>query len=233
MTSLVRALVLFVAVLAAPVAFPAEPAPAVPAAPAGLSDSELAAGLKSALGSALENALGKLTQSGGLKLSPPPALAKIEAAVGKTNPAEAGGVSSALSSVAAKLSPQMADLLRESFKNVKIEDAKAVLSGGPDAGTQFLRKAMGATLREKLLPLVKEATASAGVAAKAKDMLSAAGPLAALGGNKGIADLDGYVCDQVINKSFQLLAKEEAALRANPALLTQPLAQKAFALFKK
>ncbi|HEY9250308.1 MAG TPA: DUF4197 family protein, partial [Rariglobus sp.] len=65
-------------------------------------------------------------------------------------------------------------------------------------------------------------------------MLGEAGPFAALGGGKAAADLDGYVCDQVIAQSFALMAKQEAAVRANPALLTNsPLAQKVFALFKK
>jgi hypothetical protein len=49
-----------------------------------------------------------------------------------------------------------------------------------------------------------------------------------------VNDLDGYLCDQVLAQSFALMAKQEAAVRANPALLKDsPLAQKVFAAFKK
>ena len=65
-------------------------------------------------------------------------------------------------------------------------------------------------------------------------MLALAGPLAGFGGNKAVSDLDGYVCDQLLEQSFALIAKQETAVRANPALLTNnPLAQSVFSLFKK
>jgi len=214
----------------APVALSAETS-LVSSLLSGLSSSQMAEGLKSGLGSALEGALGKLTQPDALQVSPPSALAKLEAATG--NAGAAGSLSSTLSAVAAKVAPQTADFLRDAFKDVKIEDAKAVLSGGADAGTQYLRKTMGPAVREKLLPVVKEAMASAGVADKAKSLLASAGPFAALAGGKSLSDIDGYVCDQVMDKSFQLMAKEEAAIRANPALLKNPLAEKVFSLIKK
>ncbi len=204
--------------------------PAVPEA-SGLSGVELSDGLKAGLGSALESALGKLIKPDGFKVSPPKVLATLEKNAGQSD--DSGGLSASLSAAAAKIAPQAATLMRDVFKNVKIDDAKAVLTGGPGAGTAFLRKSMEAPLREKLLPLVKDATASAGVAAKAKELLAAAGPFAAMGGSKAAADIDGYLCDQVISKSFQLLGKEEASIRANPSLLSNPLAQKIFTLFKK
>lgn len=206
--------------------------PVVTTLPAGLSVAQLSEGLKSGLGSILEQAL-----SGGesIEVQAPSALSRIQAALSKSGKTEsAASFSDALAGAVAKVSPEAADLMQSALKDVKIEDAQAVLSGGPDAGTQYFKKNAGPALREKLLPLVKQATASSGLAASAKEMLGAAGPLAALGGNKAIADLDGYVTDQVLDQSFALMAKQEAAVRANPSLLTgSPLAQKVFALFKK
>ena len=231
MNSFIRPLVLCVAVMIFPVVSRAQVSmPAVPAA-TGLSGVELSDGLKAGLGSALESGLGKLIKPDGLKVSPPKVLATLEKNAGQSD--ASGGLSAALSAAAAKIAPQAATLMRDVFKNVKIDDAKAVLAGGPGAGTAFLRKSMEAPLREKLLPLVKEATASSGVAAKAKELLAAAGPFAAMGGSKAAADIDGYLCDQVIGTSFQFLGKEEAAMRANPFLLKNPLAQKVFGLFEK
>jgi hypothetical protein len=128
----------------------------------------------------------------------------------------------------------VAGLLKSDLTAIKPDDAPGVLSGGPDAATKFLQQKYGPTLKEKLLPLVKQATATSSTVAKAKEMLAVAGPFAGLAGNKAVNDLDGYLCDQVLAQSFALMAKQEAAVRANPALLKDsPLAQKVFAAFKK
>ncbi len=233
MNPLIRSFLFGAVVLMAPIAYSADTS--LPASLlAGVSDADLSAGLKSGLGSALESAMSKLTQPGALKVSPPPALAKIEAAAESAGQAGAtGDLSSSVSAAVAKIAPQAADLMKSAFKDVKITDAKAALLNAPGGGTQYFRKVMTPALHDKLLPLVKEAVASAGVTDKAKSLLASAGSLASLAGGKSLADIDTYVCDQVINKSFQLMAKEEAAIRANPSLLTNPLAEKVFSLIKK
>lgn len=196
-----------------------------------LSSSDLAAGLKSGLGTALETALTKMVQPGALKISAPKALAKIEAA--SAGGGQADGMSAALNAAVAKVAPKAAELMRTTFKDVKIADAKTALLNAPAGGTQYLQKTMGPVLREKLMPLVNEAVAAAGVEARAKALLATAGPLASFAGGKSLADINGYVCDQVISKSFQFMSKEESVLRANPTLLNNALAEKVFSLIKK
>jgi hypothetical protein len=220
-----------VGLFAAPAA-PAAPVTPVPVVPGGFSAQQLADGLRAGLGSVISQSLG----SGTLNVTPPPALAKIQAALSKTgNTATSAGFEEALKAAVAQLSPQVAGLLKSDLTAIKPDEAPAVLSGGPDAATKFLQQKYGPVLKEKLLPLVKQATAASNTAAKAKEMLAAAGPLlAGFAGNKAVTGLDDYLCDQVLAQSFALLAKQEAAVRANPALLKDsPLAQKVFAAFKK
>ncbi len=226
MNYLLRSVFICSALLAAPFALHAQVAPAT-----ALSNQQLSDGLKAGLASIVTQALGQ----GAVSVSVPPALAKVQTALGKTgNAAKATGFGGAFSAAVAQVAPQAMGLLQSSIKDIKVDDPKAVLSGGADAGTQYLKKAMGPSVREKLLPLVKQATASSGLAVKAKDMLALAGPLAGLGGNKAVSDLDGYLCDQVIEQSFALMGKQEAAVRANPALVTDSaLGQKVFSMFKK
>jgi hypothetical protein len=230
MKILIRSVLLGLAMLIAPIALRAEVAPAA-AAPATFSSQQLADGLKSGLGTIIAQALNQ----GNLNVTAPSALAKVETVLGKTDgPDKTAGFSEAFSAVVAQVAPQASSLLQATVKDLKVDDAKPMLAGGSDAATQYLKKAIGPAVREKLLPLVKQATASSGLAAKARDMLAAAGPLAGFGGGKAVSDLDGYLCDQVIAQSFALIGKQEAAVRANPALLTNsPLAQQVFALFKK
>lgn len=229
-------LLLVSALLLAPLVLSgAEPATAPTATPsaaaAALSPAQLTEGLRTGLGSIISQALSE----GNLSVAAPSALAKVQAALGKTGNAEtAKSFSDALSAAVTALAPQVSGLMQSSATGLKIEDPKAVLAGSSDAATQLLKKSAGPALREKLLPLVKQATASSGLATKAKDMLALAGPFASLGGGKAVSDLDGYVCDQVIAQGFALMAKKEAEVRANPSLLTNnALAQKVFAAFKK
>ena len=236
MNLILRPFLFCAAAAIAPVAFAADttattPTTSAASALAAFSNSDLAASLKDGLGSALETTLGKLVQPGALSVKPPSALAKLEAAAGSSG--QADSMTSSLNAAVAKVAPQAAELMRTTFKDVKIEDAKAALLKAPAGGTQYLQKAMGPALREKLLPVVKQAVSAAGVEEKAKALLASAGPFASLAGGKSLADIDGYVCDQVINQSFKLMSVEEANIRANPSLLTNPLAQKVFSLIKK
>jgi hypothetical protein len=226
----------YVAAAMTPFAFAADTTATPPASTAAtaleaFSSSDLATGLKSGLGTMLETALAKMVQPGALKISAPKALAKIEAA--SAGAGQADGMTAALNAAVAKVAPQAAELMRTAFKDVTIADAKTALLKAPAGGTQYLQKTMGPALREKLMPLVKEAISSAGVEEKTKTLLATAGPLASLAGGKSLADINGYVCDQVISKGFQFMSKEEAVMRANPSLLKNPLAEKIFSLIKK
>ena len=97
----------------------------------------------------------------------------------------------------------------------------------------MLRSVAEPVLRAKLMPLVSQAIAANGSAAKIKELAGKAGPFAAMLGVPGAADLENYVLSQVIETSFGYLAKGEAAVRANPAALKDKFAAKIFAIGKK
>jgi hypothetical protein len=231
MKPLLATLLVGSSLLLAPVGMQAQSTPATLPAGGVMSAEKVTEGFKSAFTSIVTQAL----QGTELDVTPPPALAKIMQAVNKTGNGElTSGFSAALGEVAAKLSPELAGLIQSQIADAKVADAKSLVMSGSTAGTQYLMKATGPKLREKLLPLVKQATAAAGVGEKARAMLAAAGPLAGLAGGKAIADLDGYVTDQLIDKSFALIAAQELAVRAKPSLLKDnELAQKVFTMFKK
>ena len=49
-------------------------------------------------------------------------------------------------------------LLVNAVKNMSVQDAKAILGGGPDAATQYFRRTTSAPLTDKFLPIVAKAT---------------------------------------------------------------------------
>ncbi len=232
MKSPLRPLLFVSAVVFAPLALVAQTSPAAPATTVpALSPQQLNEGFRTGFNTIVTQAL----VPGAIKVSTPPLLANSGPILAKANKTEVlTDFNSALSETVGKVVPKAVDLIKTALKDVKIEDAKILLSGAPDAGTQFLRKAVGASVREALLPLVKQTTAATDLVAKAKTVLETMEPRGVKGGTRMIADLEDYVCNQVIAQSFKLIAQKEAAVRANPALLTgNVLAQKVFALYKK
>ena len=95
------------------------------------------------------------------------------------------------------------------------------------------RKTAEANLRTKLLPFVSQAISANGTAAKAKDLLAKAGPMAAMMGVPSTADLENHVLNQVLESTFGYLAKHESAARANPSVFKDKLATKVFGLGRK
>ena len=122
---------------------------------------------------------------------------------------------------------------KESLKALALTDVSGLAGGAPDSATKMLRSVAEPVLRTKLMPLVSQAVAANGSAAKIKELSGKAGPLAAMLGVPGAADLENYVLSQVIETSFGYLAKGEAAVRANPAVLKDKRAAQIFAIGKK
>jgi hypothetical protein len=215
----------------APVGVQAQLTPALLQAGDGMSAEKLTEGFKSAFDTIITQALHDTE----LDVSAPSALTKIMQALNKTGKGDlTSGFTTALAEATAKISPELAGLIQSELTGAKVADAKSLLMSGSTAGTQYLMKVTAPKLREKLLPLVKQATAAAGVGDKARAMIAAAGPLAGLAGGKAIIDLDSYVTDQLIDQSFSLIAAQELAVRAKPSLLKDnELAQKLFTMFRK
>lgn len=200
----------------------------------GLTSAQLLSGLKSGLGTALDLSTGELAKPGAFQMPVPPSMAKLESAVKKLN--QTGLLDSfkaSLNQSAASVAPQTTAAMKESVGALTLDDAAALTGGGSDAATKLLRKAAEPVLRAKLMPLVAQAIASNGSAAKAKELATKAGPMAAMLGVPSAGDLEGYVFTQLLDTSFAYLAKQEAALRANPGAMKDKFAALVFGAAKK
>ncbi|MDF3056848.1 MAG: hypothetical protein K0R17_1063 [Rariglobus sp.] len=232
MIPLLRPFLLVSTVVFAPLATIAQTSPAAPAAtqPA-LSTAQMNEGLKTGLNFIVTQAL----VPGSIKVPPSPSLAKAGESLKKLNKE---GVyepfNRAFADTVAKVTPKAFELIKNALKDVKIEDAKTVLAGGPDAGTKFLQKAIGSSVNDALLPIVRQSITATGLTVKGREVFDEIEPQGVKGSARAISDFDYYICKQVIAQSFKLIAAQEAAVRANPALMkTNALAQKVFTEFKK
>lgn len=235
------ATLLMIALLGSALAQAAEPvktgAPAMSEAAlkaAGLTPAQLLAGTKTGLGTLVEQASAELAKPGAVQVAPPSSMAKLVGLAQKLNQSGAiDGFKASLTAAAASVMPQTTAVLKESLAGIKLDDAMALTSGAPDSATKLLRKAAEPALRAKVMPLVAQAIAANGTAAKAKELAAKAGPMAAMLGVPNAADLESYVFSQVLDTSFGYLAKGEAAVRANPGQLKDAIAAKVFSLGKK
>ena len=122
--------------------------------------------------------------------------------------------------------PEARKLLVDAVKKMSVKDAKAVLTGGDTAATEYFRRTSNTALHDRFLPIVKTATERVGVAQRYRDF---ARPAAALGLIKTEhADLDEYVTLKALDGLYFMLAEEEKKIRKDPVGTGSAILRKVF-----
>jgi len=218
---------------------------------AALSSSQVAGGLKDALGNGLQHAVASLGHDGGfltniaVKIPVPQKLQTVEKtlrAVGQGKLVD--DFVATMTHAAEQAVPQAASVFGDAVKQMSIDDAKAVLTGPNDSATQFFRRTTQTNLYTKFYPIVQQATAKAGVTSSYKTMLakvnssggSFGGTLSGLE-NKYLGadalDVDAYVTKGALDGLFKMVADEEKNIRQNPVARTTDLMKQVFGAVTK
>jgi hypothetical protein len=213
--------------------------PTADAVASALTDDEVIRGLKEALGKGAQQAVAKLGKDGGflndvnVKIPLPDELKKVEKLLRTLKQDKyADEFVTTMNHAAERAVPEAAGLLKDTIQQMSLEDARAILKGPDDAATQYFRKNNEAKLKERFLPIVKQATDQAGVTSAYKKLLDKAGPAAGLLG-KQATDVDGYVTGKAMDGLFKMIAAEEKAIRQNPVARTTDLLKKVFGALGK
>ncbi|MBI5518428.1 MAG: DUF4197 domain-containing protein [Desulfovibrio sp.] len=203
------------------------------AVPAGMSDADIAKGLKEALAKGVSTSIASLGKTDGyfanqaVKILLPEQLQKIETPLRLAGQGKLiDDLVLAMNRAAEQAVPQAANILGDSIKNMSVGDAKGILTGPDDAATQYFRKSSGSKIAELMQPIISKATDSVGVAKAYKKLT--ANPLAASAAQAYGLDLDSYVNAKAQDGLFTLIAKEEKDIRTNPAERTTSLLKKVF-----
>lgn len=117
-------------------------------------------------------------------------------------------------------------ILVNAVKNMSFDDARAILSGGDDAATQYFRRTTSSDLTTKFLPVVKQATAKVQLADKYNQYAGKAAKMGLL--DKKDADLDQYVTQKALDGLFLMVAEQEKAIRKDPVSTGSALLKKLF-----
>jgi len=224
--------------------------PASGSALSALSSDQVTGGLKEALGNGLQHAIAELGHDGGfltnlnVKIPLPEKLQTVEKTLRALKQDKlADDFVATMNHAAEQAVPQAASVFGEAVKQMTMDDAKAILTGPPDAATQFFRRATQTNLYARFLPIVQKATAATGVTSAYKNMTSKVNGGGALGGTFGglannylgtdALDVDAYITNKALDGLFKMVADEEKRIRENPVARTTDLMQKVFGAVEK
>jgi hypothetical protein len=135
----------------------------------------------------------------------------------------------AMNRAAEAAAPQAQGLVLDAVHKMTVNDAKAILTGGDNAATDYFRKATESQLAETLLPVVKSVTEKSDLA---RSYNALAGTLAKFGVNSEQGTIESYVNKKALNGIYVRIGEEERSLRANPTQYTGSLLGKVFGLLK-
>jgi hypothetical protein len=117
------------------------------------------------------------------------------------------------------------------IKSMSVQDAKGIISGGQDSGTQFFKSKTSDTLRAKFLPIVKKATEKVGLAQKYNDLAGKGAKMGLIKGDQ--ANVEGFVTQKALDGLFLMMADEEKAIRADPVGKGTDIVKKVFGALGK
>ena len=205
---------------------------------ADLSNRDAVSGLKDALTQGSAAAIGKLGLENGflgndkVKIPLPDALRKVESGLRLLGmQRQADELVTAMNRAAEQAVPEAKALLAGAIKNMSVQDAKGILTGGETAATDYFRKTTSDQLTQKFLPIVTKATSKVGLAEKYNN-------LAGKGAHLGLVDakqakIEDYVTQKALDGLFLMIAEQEKAIRKDPVGAATGMAQKVFGLLRK
>ena len=211
---------------------------ALPAVPVSaqldaLSSKDAAGGLRAALSQGIGTAVAQLGANNGFLDDPkvaiplPPALDKADRAlrmVGMSGQADELRVT--MNHAAEQAVAQAKPVFEQALRHMTLTDAKAILTGGDDAGTQYFRRTTSAQLSGRFRPIVAATTAKLKLASQYDEVAGRAAQFGLI--SSADANLDDYVTARALDGLFSRIADEERAIRKDPLGQANSLIRKAF-----
>ena len=210
-------------------------APAIAATPTleALTSKDATSGLRAALSQGIETAVTQLGAHNGFLNDPkvaiplPPALLKADRALRMVGMGkDADNLRAAMNHAAEAAVAEARPVFKEALQRMTVADAKAILTGGEDAGTQYFRKATSTQLTGKFKPIVARETAKLKLATQYDQYAGKAASMGLMSAQD--ANLNDYVTAKALDGLFSRVADEERAIRKDPLGQTSSIIKKVF-----
>ena len=198
-----------------------------------LTSRDAAGGLRAALSQGIDTAVAQLGTRDGFLNDPkvsiplPPALEKADRALRMVGMGgDADELKAAMNHAAEAAVADAKPVFKRALQHMTLEDAKRILTGGDDAGTQYFRNATSAELSAQFKPVVARETAKLKLASRYDEYAGKAGSLGLIPAQD--ANLNDYVTAKALDGLFSRIADEERAIRKDPLGQASSLIKKVF-----
>lgn len=198
-----------------------------------LSNRDVVSGLKEALSKGTANAVGKLGKADGyfgndrVKIPLPDSLQKIDHTLRNIGMGQyADELVLTMNRAAEAAVPEARTLLVSAVKEMSVQDAKGILTGGDTSATDYFRSKTSQKLTAKFLPIVQRATAKVGVAQKYNQLAGNAARWGLL--DESQTNLENYITQKALAGLFLIISDEEKEIRAHPVEQGSKLIKKVF-----
>ena len=199
----------------------------------GLTIEEIGAGLKDALRVGSENAVSRLGSVDGFNTDSavhiplPKQLDTVKSVLDKV------GMSDLLKDLELKLNraaevatPKAKKLFSQAITDMSFEDVKKIYKGPEDAATQYFRSKMSPSLAKEMEPVINKSLSEVGAVQAYDNVMKEYRSVPFVPDVK--ADLKDHVVEKGMDGIFYYMAKEEAAIRQDPAKRTTDLLKRVF-----
>jgi hypothetical protein len=198
-----------------------------------LSESDAAAGVRTALERGATSAVTLLGRSNGflgnpkVKIELPGFLkdaAKLLKATGQGRRVDE--LVTAMNRAAEAAVPQAKAMLVNAVKSMSVEDAVKIVKGGETSVTQFFSAKTREPLGVQFLPIVARATEKVALAQKYDAIAGKAAGLGLM--KKEEANLNGYVTGKALDGLYFMIGEEEKKIRKDPVRTGSAILKKVF-----
>ena len=199
-----------------------------------LTSHDAAGGLRAALSQGIDTAVAQLGKTNGF-LNDPKVAIPLPAGLEKADRAlrmvgmggEADKLKVGMNHAAEDAVADAKPIFKAALQKMTLADAKGILTGGDDAGTQYFRRVTSTQLTSKFKPTIARETGKLQLAPLYDKYAGKAAELGLL--TKQDADLNDYVTAKALDGLFSRIADEERAIRKDPLGQANSLIKKVFA----
>ncbi len=198
-----------------------------------LDSERVASGLKEALEIGTKNAAETTGQLDGyflneaIKILMPEKMRRVEQGlrmVGYGNQVDEFVLS--MNRAAEKAAPFAKDIFWDAIKEMSIEDAQGILTGGDTSATEYFRRKTSDRLTDAFQPIVHDSMEEVGVTQQYQALTGRFNTIPFM--KAEAVDLDSYVVEKALDGLFYVLGQEEKKIRENPAARVTDLLREVF-----
>ena len=197
------------------------------------SQNMLVSGFKQALSIGTEKAVQTVSKPDGyfgnqaIKILLPDSMQKVADVLGKLGmQKQVDDFIVSMNRAAEKAAPQAASIFGAAIKDMSIEDAQTIYSGGDTAATEFFKEKTSAQIFSAFKPIISASMEEVGTTAQFNAIMSKYNSMPLV--PKKTINIEEYVTTKATDGLFTMVGEEEKKIRTNPAARTTDLLKSIF-----